>query len=66
MAFYATPRPAAGPVSRAVEGLISEFRAWRDLRETRNALSGLSDKELGDIGLLRADLDTMSASDLHR
>jgi uncharacterized protein YjiS (DUF1127 family) len=35
--------------------MVSGFRTWNDLRVTRKALSRLSDHELEDIGLTRAD-----------
>ena len=67
MAFYDTTRPTtAGRLSRAVETVFAEFAAWREARATRAALASLSDHELSDIGLLRADLDTMSRRDLAR
>ena len=70
MAFYDTSRPAAGPasgtVSRVVRGVIADFAAWREARVNRAALSRLSDRELSDIGLMRADLDAMRARDLPR
>ena len=30
---------------------------WNDARVTRNVLTGLSDRELDDIGLCRGDID---------
>jgi len=67
MAFYDTTRPAAvGRLGRAVETLFAEVAAWREARANRAALSRLSDRELSDIGLLRADLETMSRRDLAR
>ena len=67
MAFYDTPRhAAAGPMGRVVASLTEEFRAWREARINRAALARLSDRELSDIGLLRADLDEMRARGLCR
>lgn len=37
-------------------GLFGRMAAWNDARVTRNALSKLSDRELDDIGLTRADI----------
>lgn len=34
--------------------------AWNDERMTRNALSGLSNRELDDIGLIRGDIDSVA------
>lgn len=46
-------------------GLISKLLAavsgWNDIRMTRKALNGLSDRELDDIGLTRGDIDHLSA-----
>ncbi|UWQ31884.1 DUF1127 domain-containing protein [Leisingera sp. M527] len=36
------------------------FAAWNDARATRNALSGLSDRELADIGMSRGDIETVA------
>ncbi|MGH1413929.1 MAG: DUF1127 domain-containing protein [Pelagimonas sp.] len=38
----------------------SAFVAWKDARQTRRALASLSDRELDDIGLNRADIDVIS------
>lgn len=41
-------------------GRISATLAgWNDARVTRNALAKLSDRELDDIGLCRADLERL-------
>lgn len=37
--------------------MINSVVAWNDERQTRKALSGLTDRELSDIGLIRADID---------
>ncbi|WP_375228387.1 DUF1127 domain-containing protein [Roseobacter sp. S98] len=49
-------------ISAAVAGVI----AWNDARVTRNALSGLTDRELEDIGLSRADIDGVAQNTLIR
>ena len=41
--------------------LFASVAAWNDARVTRNALSRLSDRELDDIGLSRADIDPIAA-----
>lgn len=41
----------------SVAGSIS---SWNDARATRNALVGLSDRELDDIGLVRGDIDMVA------
>ncbi|NJM84369.1 MAG: DUF1127 domain-containing protein [Tabrizicola sp.] len=63
MAAVETTRPAPfGAITtyRAINGIGSAFSllvSWNDRRITRNALSKLSDHELDDIGLCRADID---------
>lgn len=44
-------------VSRAAYRLVSMISDWNDARVTRKALSGLTDRELDDIGLTRGDID---------
>ncbi|MEM8776512.1 MAG: DUF1127 domain-containing protein [Pseudomonadota bacterium] len=39
--------------------MMNAFIAWNETRVTRNALSRLSDRELEDIGLNRADVDKL-------
>ncbi|MFT7058122.1 MAG: hypothetical protein ACJASV_000622 [Pseudorhodobacter sp.] len=39
-----------------VGNVFSKLSTWNDARTTRNALSKLSDRELDDIGLSRADI----------
>lgn len=46
-------------VSHAVATLVAAYTDWKDKRATRAALSALSDRELDDIGLSRADLDAL-------
>lgn len=45
---------------RNIEGLAARLTDWRDRRATQKALAGLSDHELDDIGLTRADIDAIS------
>lgn len=52
----------AGLYGRVLLGaltLVTTLIAWNDARRTRVALSKLSDRELWDIGLSRADLDAL-------
>ena len=66
MAAVETTRPAPfGAITtyRALNGLSNVFAAlsaWNDARVTRNALGKLSDRELDDIGLCRADIEDIS------
>jgi uncharacterized protein YjiS (DUF1127 family) len=64
MAYYDQTRPAAGRLFRAVAPFFAGFTAWREARATRAALSRLSDRELADIGLMRADIERLSDQDL--
>lgn len=65
MTTYDHTRPVAG--TNAFGGLFATFSsliaavaAWNDVRATRKALSKLTDRELDDIGLTRADLDYLA------
>ena len=64
MAFFTQSRPVADGVFGRVAGLSfadlwSRIATWNDRRVTRNELSKLSDRELEDIGLCRADIDAV-------
>ncbi len=62
MAVFAHSRPAAEGVLGAgfsFGSLFAGIAAWNDRRVTRRELSKLSDRELEDIGLCRADIDTI-------
>ncbi len=37
--------------------VFAVFATWNDARMTRKVLKQLSDRELDDIGLIRADID---------
>lgn len=50
-----------GRIAKVFAALVAAFAAWNDARMTRNALSKLSDRELDDIGLCRADIETLTA-----
>lgn len=52
--------PVAGQITGFFAAMISAFVAWNDARVTRNTLSGLSDRELDDIGLVRGDIDDVA------
>ena len=53
---YAAGRSGFGAIATS---LIAAFTAWNDTRQTRNALSTLSDHELEDIGLTRGDINSL-------
>ena len=40
--------------------LLSKIRAYRRYRETVRELSGLSDRELDDLGINRYEIDTVA------
>lgn len=64
MAAFDTTRPVtvltAGRFSNVFAELVGNFATWNDARITRKALSKLSARELEDIGLTYADLDTIA------
>jgi uncharacterized protein YjiS (DUF1127 family) len=66
MAIIETSRPyGASPslLSRLAAGVADIFAAvaeWNEARQTRNALSRLSDRELDDIGLSRAEIEALT------
>jgi uncharacterized protein YjiS (DUF1127 family) len=51
---------ALGQIGRTVSNLHLALRDWNDRRITRKLLGGLTDRELADIGLLRAEIDTIA------
>lgn len=65
MAAIETSRPAFGAtgLTGRIGALLAQaeaaLSAWSDTRATRKALSGLTDRELNDIGLSRDDLQAM-------
>lgn len=54
--------PVAGKISGFFATLIASIVSWNDARVTRNTLSGLSDRELNDIGLVRGDIEDVANS----
>lgn len=63
MAAYDILRPAVsgGHTPNLVARLLNRLIAWNDTRVTHKALSALSDRELNDIGLTRADIDRIAS-----
>ncbi|MEM7599751.1 MAG: DUF1127 domain-containing protein [Pseudomonadota bacterium] len=49
-----------------ISATIASVIAWNDARVTRNALAALSDRELDDIGLSRADIEIVAESNIIR
>jgi uncharacterized protein YjiS (DUF1127 family) len=62
MSVFSTNRTETVRFGGLFGALVSAFTAWNDARVTRNALSRLSDRELDDIGLTRADIDSITAN----
>lgn len=55
-----TDATIVGTISRFIAGIFTTLVSWNDARITRKSLSGLSNRELEDIGLTRADIDTIA------
>ncbi|MCV3272903.1 DUF1127 domain-containing protein [Roseobacter sinensis] len=72
MATFDTSRTTYGSASVAsrifsmISATIAAVVAWNDARVTRNALAALTDRELEDIGLSRADIDSVAESHIIR
>ena len=72
MAIFDTTRTTYGSASAAsrfsalLSSAFAAVVAWNDARVTRNALSDLTDRELEDIGLSRADIDYVADSNIIR
>lgn len=72
MAIFDTSRTTYGSATAAsrfftfLGSVVAAAVAWNDARVTRNALSGLTDRELEDIGLNRGDIESVASCDLIR
>ncbi|MDP5218699.1 DUF1127 domain-containing protein [Ruegeria sp. 2205SS24-7] len=51
-----------GRIGATFNAWVSAIVEWNDARITRNTLSGLSDRELDDIGMCRGDIDDVALS----
>lgn len=49
-----------GRIGAYLASLANAVIVWNDARVTRNALNGLSNRELEDIGLCRGDIDVVA------
>lgn len=45
--------------------MLKAINRWRKARNTARELSALTDRELGDIGLTRADIYTVARQEAH-
>ena len=72
MATFDTTRTTYGSATAsrrffaAINAAVATVVAWNDARVTRNALSGLTDRELEDIGLSRSDIDAVAENTMIR
>ena len=72
MATFDTSRTTYGSATAAsrffaaIGAVIASVVAWNDARVTRNALTALTDRELEDIGLSRADIEGVASSEMNR
>ncbi|CUH43188.1 DUF1127 domain-containing protein [Ruegeria atlantica] len=49
-----------GRIGAYFASVVNAVVEWNDARATRNTLSGLTDRELEDIGLCRGDIDVVA------
>jgi len=71
MTFYAESRNTAAEVLAGFHGLslgalVATLMTWNAQRTTRKQLSALSDRELADIGLERADIEAVALGRFRR
>jgi uncharacterized protein YjiS (DUF1127 family) len=62
MTFFAHSRPHADRVFGGFQGLslgnlFATLKTWNEARITRKQLHALTDRELADVGLCRADIE---------
>jgi len=71
MTLYAESRNTAAEVLAGFQGLslgalVATLKTWNEQRTTRKQLSLLSDRELADIGLERADINAVAKGQFRR
>ncbi len=62
MAVIDSTRSHASPlaiIGQVFTRLVGKYTVWKDARETRKALSQLSDRELADIGISRGEIENI-------
>lgn len=47
-------------IARPFRGLVARFQAWRSYRKAYEELAGLTERELADIGLTKADIEQVA------
>ncbi|MDO5369037.1 DUF1127 domain-containing protein [Paracoccus sp. (in: a-proteobacteria)] len=52
--------PSAARPAGIFDRIAATVRTWADVRETRNQLNALTDRELADIGLTRGDIERVA------
>ena len=52
--------PDYAATAGSIQIALRNLKTWIDARKTRKALTELSDEQLADIGLTRADIDTVA------
>ena len=64
LATFTRPAPFGAIATHAVvnrfEAVLNAITAWDNARKTQKALMALSDRQLEDIGMTRADIVAMS------
>jgi len=71
MTFYTESRNTVAEVLAGFHGLslgalVATLMTWNAQRITRNKLSALSDRELADVGLERADIEAVAQGRFRR
>ena len=46
--------------------LLNSYRTWKRVRQTRNELSALSNRELDDLGISRAEIPAIAQRSARR
>lgn len=52
--------PSAAHPAGIFDRIAATVRHWADVRETRNQLNALTDRELADIGLVRGEIERVA------
>lgn len=60
------PLNGAGKITTFFADLMGRLAAWNDVQATKRALRQLSDRDLDDLGLVRADIDAVAENRYRR